>query len=463
MNKKLIILVFALTFIALALAQPPSFHQFYGEVRYDDAGLVTDPFYVRAFLNNTLVEETIIDQSYLGHYGYSPVFLVEGGRDGDIIIFSIDNRFSTNYTFVEEETLELTLIYYPNGSLVCPDYDGDSYSPLGGTCGAADCNDRNAAIHPGAIENCATPYDDNCNGLPNENPPCGVLPDDDDGGGGSTSSSCGAGCVLPKTSFNVDNETLVITVEQGQSGSATFTVSNPTSISRYDVYVSLALSWASLDTNSFKLGPGESRTIAVTVSPDVNIELGSYVDTIKVWTSTSEQREVPLSVNVVSPGSIFDIVVDIPKADLNIWPGELLHASFVMTRLVGVSEEEANVSVDYFIKDSKDNEIFRTSEIRNIPSEDKFDKEFLLPKGIPNGKYVLVSQVVYDDGEKTAVASKWFDVGPKKLDTLRWIIILLILLIAIVSIIISIVIHYRNKAKLPINVQARVQNPATNS
>jgi len=38
--------------------------------------------------------------------------------------------------------------------------------------------------------------------------------------------------------------------------------------------------------------------------------------------------------DVVSPGSIFDIVVDIPKADIYKWPGEILHASFLMTRIV---------------------------------------------------------------------------------------------------------------------------------
>ncbi|MBI5055623.1 MAG: hypothetical protein HZB61_03275 [Nitrospirae bacterium] len=45
------------------------------------------------------------------------------------------------------------------------DSDGDGYSPMGGgACGSADCNDNNAAIHPGALEVCDG-IDNNCNGL----------------------------------------------------------------------------------------------------------------------------------------------------------------------------------------------------------------------------------------------------------------------------------------------------------
>ena len=50
------------------------------------------------------------------------------------------------------------------------DMDGDGWTVCEG-----DCNDFNSAVNPGVAENCATPYDDNCNGQINEN--CG-------GGGG---------------------------------------------------------------------------------------------------------------------------------------------------------------------------------------------------------------------------------------------------------------------------------------
>jgi len=45
----------------------------------------------------------------------------------------------------------------------CPDGDEDGYSTAGGGCGAVDCNDGDASIHPGASEDPGTP-DRNCNG-----------------------------------------------------------------------------------------------------------------------------------------------------------------------------------------------------------------------------------------------------------------------------------------------------------
>ncbi len=51
----------------------------------------------------------------------------------------------------------------------CEDEDGDGF---GFGCNAGpDCDDRNARVNPGRGESCETPYDDNCNGLSNED--CG--------------------------------------------------------------------------------------------------------------------------------------------------------------------------------------------------------------------------------------------------------------------------------------------------
>jgi len=53
----------------------------------------------------------------------------------------------------------------------CTDFDGDGYG-IGCSAGqSADCNDRDSAIHPGAVEICNF-KDDNCNGLVDEVPAC---------------------------------------------------------------------------------------------------------------------------------------------------------------------------------------------------------------------------------------------------------------------------------------------------
>ena len=45
---------------------------------------------------------------------------------------------------------------------ICPDMDGDGFRDM--ACGGNDCNDRDRAVNPGAVETCATARDLNCDG-----------------------------------------------------------------------------------------------------------------------------------------------------------------------------------------------------------------------------------------------------------------------------------------------------------
>lgn len=56
----------------------------------------------------------------------------------------------------------------------CTDSDGDTYAVEGGNCGPVDCNDANAAVNPGAAENCTDNIDNNCNGLIDVQDPAAV-------------------------------------------------------------------------------------------------------------------------------------------------------------------------------------------------------------------------------------------------------------------------------------------------
>ena len=69
----------------------------------------------------------------------------------------------------------------------CTDKDEDGFAIEGGDCGPADCNDYKASINPDAAERCGDwrHIDENCNGVANGNDPaCGASESTDSDGDG---------------------------------------------------------------------------------------------------------------------------------------------------------------------------------------------------------------------------------------------------------------------------------------
>jgi hypothetical protein len=62
----------------------------------------------------------------------------------------------------------------PAPTPACTDNDNDSYAVEGGDCGPIDCDDNDAAINPGAVENCGDSIDNNCNGQIDDLDPAAV-------------------------------------------------------------------------------------------------------------------------------------------------------------------------------------------------------------------------------------------------------------------------------------------------
>lgn len=89
----------------------------------------------------------------------------------------------------------LTDFFCPPAPPVCTDNDNDTFAVEGGECGPVDCDDSNAAINPGATENCSDNMDNNCNGLVDAQDPsavgCLVCTDSDGDGFALEEGLCG--------------------------------------------------------------------------------------------------------------------------------------------------------------------------------------------------------------------------------------------------------------------------------
>ncbi len=196
MNKKIGLVIFGIFFISFSLAQIPTFHQFYGSVLDVHGVQITQDVSVKAYINGNLVQTQISDN---GHYGYSELFLVENRLDGEIITFTLDNYFSANYTFTNEEITQLDLVLNQSSQLICIDNDSDGYSQTGGNCGSVDCNDYNSAVNPGATELC-NGIDDNCDGQVDEG--CG-------NGDGNSCFPAGTGILMGDKRYKKIEDVLV--------------------------------------------------------------------------------------------------------------------------------------------------------------------------------------------------------------------------------------------------------------
>lgn len=76
----------------------------------------------------------------------------------------------------------------PNDNCLCAptDQDGDGFGD-GGSCGAWDCDDNQAAVHPGGIEVCGNGIDEDCSGA---DTPCSCTSTDGDGDGYGDGPAC---------------------------------------------------------------------------------------------------------------------------------------------------------------------------------------------------------------------------------------------------------------------------------
>ncbi len=430
MVNKNLILALVVVFVSFAYAQQiPSFHQFYGQIVNTGGSIITSPNYnVQAYINGSLINELMSEN---GYYGYNEVFLVENGVNGNVITFTLDGYFSANYTFANEQTTQLNLVYNTSAPLICINNDGDGYNGTGGACGTLDCNDFNAAVNPGATESCSTSYDDNCNNQINEG--CGGTTTTTTGGGG------GGGGVIPGPlpQFSIDKNPVEVKVLQGGSIEAEFTITNPSNVA-YTVNIGNPDNGmiGIIGGNNFVLPAGQARTIKAIITSSAGQEPNLYLGKVNVWTSY-KQEELIFSIEVVSPDALFDIVIEMLDQYKHVLPGDKILATFYLTKLVPGAQD---VILNYVIKDEDENIIYREDEQLTVTDRTVFDKEFTLPTKSGFGKYVLYAQLNYDD--KTASSSSWFDIGPRKIDTFRWIIIIVILSVAIISIIIIIITHY---------------------
>jgi hypothetical protein len=253
------------------------------------------------------------------------------------------------------------------------------------------------------------------------------------GGGGSTTPSEGI-------QFNV-NENYEKTIVLNRVEDGEISVSNNYGTPRaFNVRVTGLDGIINIEESSFSLEAGESKDLKFRVSAPA--EAGVYVGKI-IITSNGASKETSVIINVKTEKSLFDITLSILNPSKKLVPGEILSVQYDLLQM-GI-REKMDVTLKYEIKDFSGKVYVTQSETIAVENQKTLTKEFPETAELPEGEYVLATQLIYADG--VAVASSQFKIeSPAKVSKSNYVLIGLVVALVLVAGLMGFAIHRRNKA-----------------
>ena len=162
--------------------------------------------------------------------------------------------------------------------------------------------------------------------------------------------------------------------------------------------------FVSLSKKGFKLSPGESKEITLTIKgKDVGITTG----TLEI-TADGIKKSIPIVIEVETEKALFDVKLDIPLKYRTIKQGQDLRAQITLFNVMG---NKVDVYVTYLIEDLLGNSLLEDSETFAVEKQKSYTKKFYTRK-LRSGKYVAAVEVRY--ANSYAVSSQMFEVSEEK-------------------------------------------------
>jgi len=228
--------------------------------------------------------------------------------------------------------------------------------------------------------------------------------------GGTISGSTGGaiGGKGRESSFDVDQETLKVSLKKGASLIKPIKIKN-TGDGVLEIFIDFSeslkgLFW--LPKETLRIKPGEEGIFNFNIITGEGIAPGVYIGEVFLK-SEKISKLIRTIIEIESEKPLFDIDLEIPLAYKKIDPGEKLKIQATLINLGGLKDKE--VSIEYLIKNSKGESILKEEETIKVREQASFSKEFLIPKDTVLGEYVIAAIVKYKDSIGTA--SEVFIIG----------------------------------------------------
>lgn len=248
----------------------------------------------------------------------------------------------------------------------------------------------------------------------------------------SISGGSGGGGVSVKR-FIIDKKEIITKLKQGGSRIETITITNNGEVLLdFIINVENLQDYAVLSPTSFRLTPGNSKTVSVifTVSEETNY--GVYAGRIIVQ-GNNIIKAVDVVMDVETKMVLFDLKVDIPEKLKEVMPGGEISAQITIFNIGDLTG--LNTTATYKISGIEGTAIAEENETLVIDTQLSFTKSFTLPGDIKAGTYVLSAEIEYN--ESATVSSDTFYViteieFPIRTDYAVYIIVAVVILVFII-------------------------------
>ena len=216
--------------------------------------------------------------------------------------------------------------------------------------------------------------------------------------GASGSGSGGGGNVAKAAStFTVSPTLLTASLVQGDGDTLSLDVTNlQNKISEIRITIQDMEPLVSVDEELLTLQPYEKKTLSVVVFVPSDEEPGGRIGRVVLLDQAGNSRGVPIVIEVRKPYSLFDIILSIPSLYRRIAPGDSV---FVLVELENVGLRGTLVDVPLTLKvislEDK-GEYAATRQTVAVGSSYATSKEIDLPETIPQGKYLVYGEIIYE-------------------------------------------------------------------
>lgn len=191
--------------------------------------------------------------------------------------------------------------------------------------------------------------------------------------------------------FTTIPQFFALELEEGKEHQETLRIINTGDITS-TFFFTVNKNFITFSKDSLTLRPGEEAATTLTIEP---LKRGIFTAVIKVKTEFAS-KQVPITIDVYSPGAAFDIILNIPQQFKTVKPGAELFSTITLSDLDG-----GFVDVNFVIMDAASNILHQEREILQVKNTITIDKTISVPAFLLPGTYAYGVIVQYQGETKT--------------------------------------------------------------